>query len=131
MAMGTMRVEARYGAGFAAAPRRVEGEFALPALASVPDALEERGGRRRDGSAARRQAQALLDALGTVQRAMLRGDETAAVAALEALAAMPPPQAEPALAALLGQIRLRARVTAVQCRERWRATPWRDSTAPL
>ncbi|MDE2334258.1 MAG: hypothetical protein KGK10_06930, partial [Rhodospirillales bacterium] len=86
---------------------------------------------RRDGQAARRRADALLDALGAVQQAMLRGAEGEAVAALEALAAEPLPPAEPALAALLAAIRLRARVTAVQCHERWRATPWRVSNASL
>jgi hypothetical protein len=117
--------------GVAAAPRRAVGAFALPEAQAVHDALEERGRRPREEAAARRQAGALLAALEAVQRAMLLGDEHAAVAALEALAAEPAPPAERPLAALLQQIRLRARVTAVQCRERCRATPWRASNTSL
>ncbi len=128
-----MRVEQRYGMAMATPTRRAGDAFMvqdMAATAPVGDPSEERG-RRRDGGAARRQATALLDALGAVQRAMLKGDETACLAALEALAAEPAPPAEPGLAALLGAIRLRARVTAVQCRERCRATPWRVSNTPL
>ncbi len=125
------RVEQLHGVGTAAAPRRAAGAFALPDVHAVPDALEERGRRRRDGAAARRQADALLAGLAAVQRAMLLGDERAAVAGLEALAAEPAAPADGPLAALLQQIRLRARVTAVQCRERWRATPWRASNTSL
>ncbi len=136
MTVDRMRVEARYAMGFATAPRPVAGAFALPSIAAVPiaavpDALEERGGRRGPGRAARRHADALLAALAAVQRAMLAGDEVAAVAALDALATQPTPPAEPPLAALLAEIRLRARVTSVQCRERWRATPWRVSNTSL
>ncbi len=130
-----MRVErVRVDAGFALVSpspgARVAAGFALPAVA-VEDALAERERRRHDGRAARRQADSLLAALASVQQAMLRGSEAEAVAALEALAAEPPPPADPPLAALLGEIRLRARVTAVQCRERWRATPWRVSNTSL
>jgi hypothetical protein len=125
------RVEQLDRVGVAASPRRAVGAFALPEAQAVPDALEERGRRSRDGAAARRQADALLAGLQAVQRGMLLGDEHAAVAALEALAAEPAAPAEGPLAALLQQIRLRARVTAVQCRERWRATPWRASNTSL
>lgn len=136
MTVDRMRVDARYAMGFATAPRSVAGGFALPLTAgaqaaAVPDALEERGGRRSPERAARRHADALLAALMAVQRGMLDGDEVAAVAALDALASQPTPPAEPPLAALLAEIRLRARVTAVQCRERWRATPWRASSTSL
>ena len=130
MTVDRVRVEARYGMGLAAAPRRAAGGFALPSVAAVPDALEERG-RRGSGRAARRHADALLAALAAVQRAMLSGDEAAAVTALDVLAAEPIPPAEPPLAALLSEIRLRARVTSVQCRERWCATPWRVSNTSL
>lgn len=126
-----MRVEDRPWTAVAAAPRRVAGAFTLPGTAPVEDALQGRGERRRDGSAARRHAETLLDAMGAVQRAVLAGDESAAAAALEALALAPAPPAEPALAALLAAIRLRARVTALQCRERCRATPWRVSNTLL
>ncbi len=126
-----MRVEARYGMVVSVPTSRAGAAFMVPAMAPVGDALEERGGRRRDGGAARRQAAALLDALGAVQLAMLAGDETACLAALEAIAAEPAPPAEPGLAALLSAIRLRARVTALQCRERCRATPWLVSNTPL
>lgn len=130
MGVDPVRAAWRGAASAAAAPRQAVGGFALPAVEAVPDALEERGRRRHDG-AARHQAEALLEALTGVQRALLRGEEAQAVAALEALAAEPAPPAEPQLSALLGQIRLRARVTALQCRERWRATPWRASNTSL
>lgn len=126
-----MRIEDRPMASIAAPSRRVAGRFALPELARVEDALQGRGERRHGDGSARRHAESLLDAMGVVQRGMLAGDESAAAAALDALALVPAPQAEPELSALIAAIRLRARVTALQCRERCRATPWRGSNPPL
>jgi hypothetical protein len=116
MAAGRAR---RPGGGFALppAPTDAAGE-AGSAAAAVPLggllALQESGPRAAPESAeetALRRAGAALDALRALQLELLRG--RADPARLEALAALPPQAAEnldPPLAALLGEVRLRARV---------------------
>lgn len=61
--------------------------------------------------AARRHGQALLAALGRLQRILLEdGDQTVALEHIRALADAPPAAADPGLAAALGLVVLRARI---------------------
>ncbi|MDE2515905.1 MAG: hypothetical protein KGL12_07760 [Rhodospirillales bacterium] len=76
-------------------------------------AAQEWGGPRAPNAAAQRHGRAMLDHLAALQRAMLGGSQDglgAVLGRLGALAAVEPPPADPALAELLGAIRLRARV---------------------
>lgn len=121
-----MRIER--SAGPAAAPagqRAARGGFRLPDAAPEPAAtraatsvaaptpglvvLREDDRRRRDARA-RQRATALLDELALLQRALLNG--SADPAALERLAALAEGEdaADPALAAILAAVALRARI---------------------
>ncbi len=79
----------------------------LDALLTLQEEAPDPDARDR---AARRRAQDLLQALASLQRALLADDESAAVGALEALLRDPPIAADPGLAELAAAVTLRARV---------------------
>ena len=103
------------GAGFAVAgngasvtgPAAAAPTAALDGLLQL-QAFEDAGARDRQ---AKRHGQALLQALGELQRALLgEGPLDDALAKLAGLAEICPEAADPALASLVGSIMLRARV---------------------
>jgi hypothetical protein len=79
----------------------------LDALLALQEAAPDPEARDR---AARRRAHDLLQALASLQRALLADDESAAIEGLEALLRDPPIAADPGLAELAAAVTLRARV---------------------
>lgn len=93
----------------ASAPPRQAAMVSAVGLTGLIALQDDDSPSRRDRAAQRGGKQALV-ALGQVQVALLRGDQGAAVAALgDAVGQMVEP-ADPALAAIIGAIRLRARI---------------------
>jgi hypothetical protein len=90
-----------------AAVGHASGLGGLDALLTLQEEAPDPDARDR---AARRRANDLLQALASLQRALLADDESAAVGALEALLRDPPIAADPGLAELAAAVTLRARV---------------------
>jgi hypothetical protein len=103
------------GAEFSVTGGPEAAEGALPSLPTQPVGLAamlvlqqaEAADPRKKG---RQLGFALLDALQALQHDLLHGTETASLSALAGLAQEVPPGADPQLAGLLAEIRLRARI---------------------
>jgi len=91
----------------AAAVGHASGLGGLDALLTLQEEAPDPDARDR---AARRRAHDLLQALASLQRALLADDESAAIGGLEALLRDPPIAADPGLAEVAAAVTLRARV---------------------